>query len=64
MGSFKKENTITEKIEVLSLNNSKPPQFNGKKGGKYLMWKMRFEADQTMKGLYEHSNPISKANFL
>jgi hypothetical protein len=57
MGSSKKENTITEKIEVLSSNNLKPPQFNGKKGDKYLMWKMRFEADQTMKGLYEAFQP-------
>jgi hypothetical protein len=35
---------VAEKIEVLSSNNSKPPQFNGKKGDSYLMWKMKFEA--------------------
>ncbi len=57
MGSSKKENAITEKIEVLSSNNWTPPQFDRKKGDKYLMWKMRFEADQTMKGLYEAFQP-------
>jgi hypothetical protein len=55
MGSTKKE--TVEKIEVTSASNSKPPQFNGKKGDKYLMWKIKFEVDQTMKGLFEAFQP-------
>ncbi len=35
----------------------KPPQFNGKKGDKYLMWKMKLDADQMMKGLFEAFQP-------
>ncbi len=35
----------------------KPPQFDGKKGGKYLMWKMKFKVDPTMKGLFEAFQP-------
>jgi hypothetical protein len=41
-----------KKIEVSSSINSTPPQFNGKKGDSYLMWKIQFEADMVMKGLY------------
>jgi hypothetical protein len=44
---------VAEKIEVLSSNNLKPPQFSGKKGECFLMWKMKFEADMVMKGLYD-----------
>jgi hypothetical protein len=43
---------VAEKIKVSSSNNLKPPQFNGKKGDSYLMWKMTFKADMVMKGLY------------
>ncbi len=46
-----------KKIEVLRLSNSKPPQFNGKKGDSCLMWKMKTEADMVMKGLYEAFQP-------
>jgi hypothetical protein len=53
--------TVAEKIEVSSLNNSKPPQFNGKKGDSYLMWKMKFKADMVMKGLYDAFQPELKA---
>ena len=49
--------TVAEKIEVSSSNNLKPPQFNGKKGDSYLMWKMKFEADLVMKGLYDAFQP-------
>jgi hypothetical protein len=48
---------VADKIEVLSLNNSKSPQFNGKKGDSYLMWKMKFETDMVMKGLYDAFQP-------
>ena len=52
-------------------STSKPPQFNGKKGDKNIMWKMKSEADQVMKGLFDafHSDfekelpSKEKANF-
>jgi hypothetical protein len=50
-------NATVEKIEVLSLSSSKHPQFDGEKRDKYLMWKLKFEADQMMKGLFEASQP-------
>jgi hypothetical protein len=31
--------------------------FNGKKGDSYLMWKLKFETDMMMKGLYEAFQP-------
>jgi hypothetical protein len=52
---------VAEKIEVLSLNNSKPPQFNGRKGDSYLMRKIKFEADMVMKGLYDAFQPEFEA---
>ncbi len=55
MGSMKNE--TVKKIEVASASNSKPPQFDGKKGDKNLMWKMTFEADQIMKGLLKAFQP-------
>jgi hypothetical protein len=48
---------VAEKIKVSSSNNSKPPQFNGKKGDSYLMWKMKFKADMVMKGLHDAIQP-------
>jgi hypothetical protein len=48
---------LAEKIKVLSLNNLEPPQFNGKKGDSYLMWKMKFKADMVLKGLYNAFQP-------
>jgi hypothetical protein len=50
-------NATVEKIEVSSLSSSKRPQFNGKKGDKYLMWEMKFEANQIMKGSFEAFQP-------
>jgi hypothetical protein len=52
---------VAEKIKDSSSNNSKPPQFNGKKGDSYLMWKMKFKADMVMKGLYDAFQPEFKA---
>ncbi len=43
-----KSGSSIEKIEVSSLSNLKPPQFNGKKGDTYLMWKIKSEADMVM----------------
>ena len=44
-------------VEVSNLNNSKPPQFNKKKGDNYIIWMMKFEADHVMKGLYVAFQP-------
>jgi hypothetical protein len=52
-----KATTVAEKIEVSNSNKSKPPQFNGKKGDSYLMWKMKYKADMVMKGLYDAFQP-------
>ena len=48
----------TEKIEVkVNAASLKPTTFDGKKGDKYIMWKMKLEADQGMKGLFEAFSP-------
>ncbi len=47
-------------VKVSNLNHSKPPQFNGKKGDNYITWKMKFKADQVMKGLYKVFQPNFK----
>ncbi len=54
----------SEESETTTIN-TKVPQFNGTKGDKYMLWKMKFEADQEMKGLLygRRSFPISKKNF-
>ncbi len=44
-------------VKVLNLGNSKPPQFNRKKGDNYIIWKMKFEADQVMKRLNKEFQP-------
>jgi hypothetical protein len=44
-------------VEVSNSSNLKPPQFNGKKGDNYIMWKMKFEADWVIKRLYEAFQP-------
>jgi hypothetical protein len=49
--------TVKEKIEVLSSNNSKPLQINGKKRDSYLMWKMKFDSNMVMKGLHDAFQP-------
>jgi hypothetical protein len=43
----------SRKLKSLVCAIKKKPQLNGKKGGIYLMWKMKFEADMMMKELYE-----------
>jgi hypothetical protein len=55
-------NVTVKKFEVSSSSSSKNPQFNGNEGDKYLMWKMKFEADQTMKRLFEAFQPELEAN--
>ena len=44
-------------VKVSNSDNLKPPQFNGKKGDNYIIWKMKFEVDQVMKGLYKAFQP-------
>ena len=46
-----KAKDIVEKFEVLNVGNSKPPQWDGKKGDSYLMWKIKFSAHLAMLGL-------------
>jgi hypothetical protein len=41
-----KAKEIVEKVEVS--NNSRPPQWDGKKGGSYLMWKIKYQAHMVM----------------
>jgi hypothetical protein len=48
-----KATSVIKKVEVTNQNNSKPPQFNGKAGDRYLMWSMQFKADMVMKNLWE-----------
>ncbi len=52
-----KAKEIVENIEVLNVGNSKPPQWDGKKGNSYLMWKIKFNAHVTMLGLKECFTP-------
>jgi hypothetical protein len=44
-------------VEVSNSNNSKPPQFNGKKGDNYIIQKRKCKADQVMKGQYKAFQP-------
>ncbi len=44
-----KAKEIVKKVEVL--NNLKPPQWDGKKGDGYLMWKIKYQAHMVMLGL-------------
>jgi hypothetical protein len=48
-----KAKEIVEKVEVSNVGNSKPPQWDGKKGDSYLMWKIKFNDHVTMLGLEE-----------
>jgi hypothetical protein len=42
---------IVKKVDVLNVGNTKPPQWDGKKASRYLMWKVKFNAHMTMIGL-------------
>ncbi len=52
-----KAKDIVKKVEVSNVGNSKPPQWDGKKGNKYLMWKIKFAAHLTMLGLEDCLTP-------
>jgi hypothetical protein len=47
---------IVEKVKVS--NNSKPLQWDGKKGNSYLMWKIKYQAHMVMLGLEEALTPV------
>ncbi len=47
---------VVEKVELSNVGNTKPPQWDGKKGDSYLMWKIKFMAHATMLGLDECYN--------
>ncbi len=40
-----------KEVELSNVGNAKPPQWDGKKGDSYLMWKIKFLAHATMLGL-------------
>ncbi len=42
-----------KKVKVSNMGNSKPPQWNGKKGNSYLMWTIKYQAHMVMLGLEE-----------
>ncbi len=48
-----KAKEVVEKVELSNVGNTKPPQWDGKKGNSYLMWKIKFLAHATMLGLKE-----------
>ncbi len=48
-----KAKEIVEKVKVLNVGNSKPPQWDGKKGNSYLMCNVKFNAHVTMLGIKE-----------
>jgi hypothetical protein len=45
-----KAKDIVKKFKVSNVGNSKPPQWDGKKGNSYLMWKIMFSAHLIMLG--------------
>ncbi len=48
-----KAKDIVEKVKVLNMANSKPPQWDGKKGNSYLLWKIKYQAHMVMLGIEE-----------
>ncbi len=48
-----KAKEVVKKVELSNVRNAKPPQWDGKKGNSYLMWKIKFLAHATMLGLKE-----------
>jgi hypothetical protein len=46
-----KAKEVVKKVELSNVGNTKPPQWDGKKGDSYLMWKIKFLAHATMLGL-------------
>jgi hypothetical protein len=48
-----KAKEVVKEVELSNVGNAKPPQWDGKKGDSYLMWKIKFLAHATMLGLKE-----------
>jgi hypothetical protein len=55
-----KAKDIVKKVEVSNVGNTKPPQWDGKKGDSYLMWKIKYTAHMVMLGLDDALNPDFK----
>ncbi len=52
-----KAKDIVKKVEVSNVGDSKPPQWDGKKGDSYLLWKIKFSAYLTMLRLKDCLTP-------
>ncbi len=52
-----KAKDIAKKVEVSNAGNTKPPQWDGKKGNSYLMWKIKYTAHMVMLGLDDALDP-------
>ncbi len=52
-----KAKDIVKKVEVSNVGNTKPPQWDGKKGDSYLMWKINYTAHMVMWGLADALDP-------
>jgi hypothetical protein len=55
-----KAKDIVKKVEVSNVGNTKPPQWDGKKGDSYLMWKIKYTAHMVILGLDDALNPDFK----
>ncbi len=55
-----KAKDIVKKVEVSNVGNTKPPQWEGKKGDSCLMWKIKYTAHMVMLGLDDVLNPDFK----
>jgi hypothetical protein len=58
-----KAKDIVKKVEVSNVGNTKPSQWDGKKGDSYFMWKIKYTAHMVMLGLDDALNPNLKKNF-
>jgi hypothetical protein len=52
-----KAKDIVKKVEVSNVGNTKPPQWDRKKGESYLMWKIKYTAHMVMLGLDDALDP-------
>jgi hypothetical protein len=52
-----KAKDFVKKVEVSNVRNTKPPQWDGKKGDSYLMWKIKYMAHMAMLRLDDALNP-------
>jgi hypothetical protein len=48
-----KAKEVVEKAKLSNVGNTKPPQWDGKKGNSHLMWKIKYMAHARMLGLEE-----------